>query len=74
MDRRELEELYTESGRPIPTDLGRMSYNVARTRLIIVALVVACVLLACLALVAGFVIGGLLDLAAGPSPRATPLP
>ncbi len=75
MDRHEVEELYTEVDRPIPTDVGRMAYNVARVRLIIVALVVACALLACLALSAGLVVGGLLDIAAGPlPPRATPLP
>jgi len=74
MDRHEVEELYTEVDRPIPTDLGRMAYNVARVRLVIAVLLVACALLACLALAVGLVVGGLLDLAAGPAPRATPLP
>ncbi len=39
MNRREMEERYTEVGRPIPTDLGQMVRNVALVRL---ALLVGC--------------------------------
>ncbi len=73
MDRRELEELYTGVGQPIPTDIGCMARNVALVRLALMAAIGIPLLLGfcCLGLAALFAINGSSPLFK-PTPVSTP--
>ena len=78
MDRGEREAPYTEPGRPIPTDLGRMVHAVALVRLALLALLGVPLLLAacCLGPLAVFAVWGTspLSFPAKATPTPTPAP